>query len=101
MPAIEWRYIRWTQVFDKILFPQLCLFPLDPKIISCSVCVFSSGARLIQLAKSIVFWQMYLLASEMLHCEMVFLRALTDCHINLMQHYAAGVYSWPPLRAAP
>ena len=51
-------------------------------------------------AKSIVFWQVYLRDSEILHCEMAFLRALSDCHINPMQHYAlvaqlATRRSWP------
>ena len=36
----------------------------------------------------------------MLHCEMAFLRALSDCHINPMQHYASVALlatrtSWP------
>ena len=97
---------RGSTLFKSILWfsttfvPSLYLFYGGNFSVVCLhlvvVCVFILGTRLMQTAQSILC-----ICGLSSHCEMAFLRPLTVCHINLMQHYAAGVYSWPPLRAAP
>ena len=88
----EWRYFYWTQVFNiKYISTVLSLFSLNPKMIFFSVVSIQLRSEVDTASQVNCILASVFVDSEILHCEMVFLRALTDCHINLMQHYAAGV----------